>query len=343
MNRASLAGPLLKSLVFVLVTALATAALAFSITNGGVGESDTYRARFTDTTGLVEGDSVRIAGVKVGQVDSIRVAQRRVAEVEFSVERGRRLPSSAGASIKYLNMVGQRYVALERGTGAVGTSLPRGATIPLERTTPALDLTQLFNGFKPLFEGLSPKDTNQLAGEIVQVLQGEGATVSSLVSRVASLTTTLAEKDEVIGSLIGNLNRVLKTVNKREQGFNRLVDSLEELVAGFSQDRKPLGRAVSAMSGLTTTTADLLQDGRAPLKRSISQLGRVADQLDDGAPQIEQFLRRTPAKMTALTRASSYGSWFNTYLCEARVHGVSTYDGSRPPTGIEISQPRCRS
>ncbi len=65
MKRASLAGPLVvKSLVFILVTSLATAVLALSISDTGVGETDSYRARFTDVTGLVEGDSVRIAGVR---------------------------------------------------------------------------------------------------------------------------------------------------------------------------------------------------------------------------------------------------------------------------------------
>jgi phospholipid/cholesterol/gamma-HCH transport system substrate-binding protein len=343
MRRASLAGPLVKSLIFVLVTALATTVLALSISNAGVGDTDSYRARFTDATGLVEGDSVRIAGVKVGKVEKIAVVNRRVAEVRFSVEEGRDVPASAHASVKYLNMVGQRYVDLHRGSGPVGRSLRPGGTIPLSRTTPALDLTQLFNGFKPLFEGLSPKDTNQLAGEIIQVLQGEGGTVSSLVGHISSLTTTLARKDKVIGSLIKNLNSVLKTVNAREKGFNDLVGSLRELVSGFAKDRKPLGEAVTAMGGLATTTAGLLKDGRAPLKQDIHELGRLSRELDKGTPQFERFLRNAPAKMTTLGRVASYGSWFNTYLCGARTHGLSMSDGSTPPTGIEVPEQRCRS
>lgn len=343
MRRRSLAGPLIKSLVFVVVTALTTAALAFSITNGGVGESEGYRARFSDATGLVEGDSVRIAGVKVGQVESIEVVERRTAEVSFSVEKGRELPASVSASVKYLNMVGQRYIDLGRGTGPLGRALPAGGTIPLSRTTPALDLTQLFNGFKPLFEGLSPGDTNKLAGEIVQVLQGEGGTVSSLVGHVGSLTTTLAAKDKVIGALIKNLRTVLKAVNAREKGFNELVSSLDQLVTGFAEDREPLGEAVTAMAGLSTTTAGLLKDGRKPLKQSIRHLGRLSGNLADGSPQIENLLKKGPAKMTALARLSSYGSWFNAYLCEARVRGVTTSDGSEPPTGIGITRTRCRS
>lgn len=136
MKRRSLAGPLVKSLVFVVVTALATTVLALSIADTGIGDTTSYKARFTDATGLVVGDSVRIAGVKVGQVESIEVADRREAEVGFAVRKGRKLPASVTASIKYLNMVGQRYVDLDQGVGTVGATFRSGATIPLSRTTP---------------------------------------------------------------------------------------------------------------------------------------------------------------------------------------------------------------
>ncbi|MFJ5293607.1 MULTISPECIES: MCE family protein [unclassified Streptomyces] len=342
MKRRSLTAPLVKSLVFVLVTSLATAVLGLSIANTDVGDTVSYRARFTDATGLMEGDSVRIAGVKVGQVESVKVADRRLAEVRFAVEKGRTLPASVTASIKYLNMVGQRYVDLEQGTGPVGRLFPPGDTIQLSHTTPALDLTELFNGFQPLLQGLAPAEMNQLANSIVQVLQGEGGTVDSLLQHVGSLTTTVAAKDKVIGQVIKNLNTVLTTVNDRESDFNDLVVTLQQLVSGFAGDRKPLGDAITAMGALTTSTAGLLQDGRAPLKKDISELGRVSKQLGDATPQLQDFLRNTPAKMQAVTRLASYGSWLNLYLCEARVTGVTTSDGSKPPTGIPVTESRCQ-
>ncbi|MEU0368756.1 MCE family protein [Streptomyces sp. NPDC006283] len=342
MKRRSLAGPIVKSVAFIVVTVLATTVLAFSIANTGVGDTAAYKARFTDVTGLVEGDSVRIAGVKVGQVESVEVVDRRVAEVGFSVQKGRALPASVTASIKYLNMVGQRYIDLDQGAGPVGRRFAAGDTIPLERTTPALDLTQLFNGFQPLFEGLSPGEINDLAASVVQVLQGEGGTVDSLIRHVGSLTRTVAGKDKVIGEVVKNLNTVLKTVNDREANFDELVITLQRLVSGFSGDRRPLGEAVAAMGDLTTVTADLLKDGRAPLKADIAELGRLSKQLDKGTPQIENSLQKTPDKMRAITRLTSYGSWLNLFLCEAKVAGVATSDGSPPPTGIGITESRCR-
>jgi phospholipid/cholesterol/gamma-HCH transport system substrate-binding protein len=343
MTRASIAGPLIKSIIFIVVTALATAVLALSIASTSVGDTLGYNARFTDVTGLVVGDSVRIAGVRVGQVEEISVADRREANVRFTVEADRRLPASVTATIKYLNLVGQRYIELEQGVGAVGRTFPPGATIPLDRTTPALNLTQLFNGFRPLFQALSPKDVNQLSGEIIQVLQGEGTTVNTLVATVGSLTSTLAGKDQVIGQVIENLNAVLDTVNSRGDELAALIRTLQELVSGLASDREPIGAAISSLADLTNSTAGLLRDGRAPLKQDIAALGKLSKNLADDSPTVDTLLRRLPNRMQTIARLFSYGSWLNLYMCEATVSGVRLDGPGTPPTGIPVTESRCRS
>ncbi|MGH3517221.1 MAG: MlaD family protein, partial [Haloechinothrix sp.] len=176
-----LLGPLVKGVVFAVVTVLATWMLAITIANKGNGESVTYRARFTDVTSLNPGDDIRMAGVRIGQVQKIGIVGRRNAEVEFSIDRERRLFASTTASIKFRNLIGQRYISLDHGQGHTGLVLAGDALIPLGRTRPALDLTALLNGFKPLFQALSPDEVNKLSFEIVQVLQGEGGTVGSVL------------------------------------------------------------------------------------------------------------------------------------------------------------------
>jgi phospholipid/cholesterol/gamma-HCH transport system substrate-binding protein len=167
--------------------------------------------------------------------------------------------------------------------------------------------------------------------------------VDGLVADVGTLTNTLAAKDQVIGSVIDNLTSVLDTVNSNQQGFTTLITTLQQLVSGFAADRQPIGDAVSALAGLTNSTAGLLDQGRQPLKDSIAQLGRLSDNQEAGTPQLEDFLQKTPQKLAAVGRTVSYGSWLNLYLCQATVTGVTTSDGSAPPTGIAITEPRCRS
>ncbi|WP_086818832.1 MCE family protein [Allokutzneria sp. NRRL B-24872] len=336
-----LAGPLTKLIIFATVTVLATALLAITIANVDLRGATEYSARFTDVTSVNEGDDVRVAGVRVGEVREVSVVDRRLAEVRFTVTTGKKLPESVTATIKYRNLVGQRYIALDRGVGGTG-ELAEGATIPVERTRPALDLTTLFNGFKPLFQALNPADVNKLSYEIVQVLQGEGGTVQSLLAHTASLTSTIASKDKVIGDVIGNLNTVLGTVNQRDTQLSGLVISLQQLVSGLAKDREPIGAAVSALADLTGTTAGLLTDVRAPLRTDIAELGKVAKNLADSNDVVEGVLQRMPNKLETISRTATYGSWFNFFLCGASGEVALPVVGKLAVPVLPPTQPRCR-
>ena len=255
---------LIKLIVFIVVTVLATGTLAATIGNFRFGGTETYRALFTDVTGVQKGDDVRIAGVRVGEVSNVGVVERgdrTLAELSFSVDKSRELAVSTRVLIRYRNLIGQRYVALSEGAGS-SKRLDPGATLPLKQTEPALDLTVLFNGFKPLFAALNPKDVNSFAFEIIKTLQGEGGNVNSLLAHTASLTTTLADRDEVIGRTITNLNTVLGTVDARDDQLSQLLSELQRFVSGLSADRAAIGASLTNIAGLAESTSGLLE-GRA--------------------------------------------------------------------------------
>ncbi|WP_432849506.1 MCE family protein [Amycolatopsis sp. CA-161197] len=313
-----LAAPLIKLSIFVVITVLFTAVLGISIANINTTSTLDYSARFTDATLLLNGDDVRIAGVRVGTVKDVKIVDKRQAQVDFTVDAGRQLPAGVTAQIKFRNLVGQRYLSLGEGSDTSGKTLAPGGTIPLERTTPALDLTELFNGFKPLFTALNPDDVNKLSYEVIQVLQGEGGTVESLLSHTASLATTIADKDKVIGEVIDNLNSVLDTVNAHTPQLSNLIVKLQQLVSGLAADRKPIGDAIDSLGTLAQTTAGLLGDARQPLKDDIGALGDLAGKLNKNEPTLEHFIQFLPTKVSALTRTADYGSWFNFYACEVK-------------------------
>ena len=188
---------------------------------------------FTDVTGLNKGDDVRIAGVRYGQVKGVKVTSDHNAQVTFTVKKDLPLTTTTLAAVRYLNLVGQRYLALNEGAGGAPPLRP-GGVIPRANTTPPLDLTVLFNGFRPLFQALSPQDVNQLSFEVIQVLQGEGGTIDELLAHTASLTNTIADRDAVVGDVITNLNTVLSTIEQRDTGLSDLILQLQRLVSGLS-------------------------------------------------------------------------------------------------------------
>ena len=314
-----IAAPLTKLIIFAVVTLVSVLLLLAGVQNTYFASTSDYKARFTDASGLIAGSDVRIAGVRVGQVTDVEVADRTQADVSFKVDEGRQLPASAIFAIKYQNLIGQRYLDISRGVGPVGATLRPDATIPATQTRPPLDLTVVFNGFKPLFQALSPNDINQLSYEIIQVLQGEGGNVNSLLAQTASLTSTIADRDQVIGSLVDNLNSVLDTVNARDENLSGLIVSLQQLTSGLAADRQAIGGSLGPIADLTTTTAGLLNDARPPLRYDIAKLGQESAILNDNRGLIENFLRLNPQKANNIGRAGTYGSWFNFYLCNLTV------------------------
>ena len=304
---------LVKLVIFMVVTSILTLFLAATIGNITLGGKKSYSALFSDVTGLLQGNDVRIAGVKVGQVDKIELTDRTKAKVTFSVSGEQPVAESAIVRLRYRNLVGERYLAITEGPGSA-EPLDEGKTIPLAQTRNALDLTVLFNGFRPLFQALDPQSTNQVAFELVQVLQGEGGTIESLMQKTASLTNTLADRDAVIGRVITNLSTVLDTLDDGDQ-LSQLVLQLRRLSAGFAADRQAIGESIVGINELTSATAGFVKEVRGPLRTDIQQLGILAATLDDKRATVDGVLERLPTKLDRIIGTATYGSWFNFYLC----------------------------
>lgn len=316
-------GDLVRLLIFIAVTTLATGVLVVVIGNISFQSTNSYKAVFSDVTGLNSGDDVRIAGVRVGSVQGINIVDRNRAEVTFSVANGSGLNRSETATIRYRNLVGQRYLALAEGPGSPGPLRP-GDQIPISQTFPALDLTTLFNGFKPLFAALTPADVNQLSYEMIQVFQGESGNLNGLLQTTASITSTLASRDQVIGSLITNLNSVLGTVNQRNSEFNNLITQFQSFLRGLVQDKNALLGPLSNISQLTTQTADLVGGIRPGFVKDIQGLRSLAGNLNRNAALIDKELQILPIKLNKVGRTAEYGTFFNFYLCQlsGRVTGL---------------------
>jgi phospholipid/cholesterol/gamma-HCH transport system substrate-binding protein len=331
-------GATIKLLIFVVVTSLATAMLAVTISNTSFIDKAEYRVRFTDVTGVVPGDEVRIAGVGVGNVEDIRLhrgpGDQALAELVISVRKTITLPRGTLAQVRFRNLVGQRYISLSEGSGPAG-DLPKDGTglIPQTQTQPALDLNALFNGFRPLFKALQPQEVNRLAGEIVRVLQGEGGTIHGLLAHVASLTNSIADRDKVIGRVIDNLNEILGAIDERDRQVTQLVGNLQALVSGLARDRTAIGNSLVSVNELTGTMGRLLGDLRPTVRADVAEIGKLSKSLAANRGQLDGALRGLPPRLNAIGRATSYGSWVNFYLCsfDARI-GL--------PGGTEFTTPR---
>ena len=303
--------------VFAVVTVALLGLLGTLIGNVSFAPERSFQADFTDATGVVPGDRVRLSGVEVGRVTGTELVERggrELARVTFSVQDAVPVYRSAQLFLRYENIVGQRYLEIREDPDAT-EAMPEGRTFPVAQTTPALSLTVLFNGFQPLFRALDPHQVNRLSYLMVEVLQGEGTTYQTLLRTTARLTNTVADRDAVIGRVVANLGSLLATVDERDRKLTALIVTFRRLMVGLAADRGTLSTSLPGLADLLGESADLVRGVRSPLAKDVHGLDGVAGALDRDRSTLDQSLRRMPRRMRALARTGGYGSAFNFYLC----------------------------
>ncbi|MCR3718318.1 MULTISPECIES: MCE family protein [Prauserella salsuginis group] len=316
-----------KLTAFVAACALAAVLVVNTLTDPLPGDTRTYHAVFTDAHGLYAGSDVTIAGVRVGTVRDLRLDRGR-AHVTFEVSTDQRVPAGVHAAIHYADLLGSRHLAL--AAGPIGDAAARegadddeqlqpGATIPVSRTRPPLDLTALFNGFKPLFEAVEPGEVNRLARTIVAVFQGEGPAVESLLSNVVSLTSTVNDKEQVLDRLLRNLTSVLDTMNGHTEQFTALVGGLKRLTSYAAQHRGDIATALDSGTKLAGSLNTLLAGITPNLSEDITALKTVSSSLVDNTGRFDTLMAEAPDLLDTVGRATDYGSWVNVYVCNLRV------------------------
>lgn len=125
-------------------------------------------------------------------------------------------------------------------------------------------------GFRPLFNSLKPDKVNTIATSLITVFQGQGGTINDILDQTASLTATIADRDQAIGEVIKNLNTVLDTTVKHQQQFDDTLKNFETLITGLKNRADPIGASVANISNAAGSLADLLSDNRPLLKDTVS-------------------------------------------------------------------------
>ena len=197
-------GTAIKFGIFGITMVLLTAALFVILGQYRTGSTNTYTAVFTDASSLKSGDSVRVAGIRVGTVDHVALQPDNTVLVAFDADRDVALTTATKIAVRYLDLVGNRYLDLLDGPGSTRIQSP-GSQIPAARTEPALDLDLLLGGLKPVIQGLNPQNVNALTNSLIQILQGQSGNVESLLAQTSSFTNELADNGQTVQQLIDNL------------------------------------------------------------------------------------------------------------------------------------------
>ncbi len=275
-----------------------------------IGGGDTYRASFSDAGGMEPGDEVRIAGVRVGQVDEVAVEDGRVLAT-FTVKTDSAFGTETGAAIKVKTLLGDVFLALEpSGEG----QLAEDAEIPLERTSAPYDVVEAFEGLAGTAEDI---DTDELADSLTtlaDLTRNTPEEFRSALDGVSRLSSNIAARDEQIRSLLVNLERFSTVLDDRDEDIIALMEDADVLFRALVARREQIDALLVSTSTLSEELTLLVRQTRSDLRPALGQLDQVLDVLNANADNIDNSLRLMAPFYRVFTNTLGSGPWFDTYI-----------------------------
>ncbi|MCB9438858.1 MAG: MCE family protein [Mycolicibacterium sp.] len=324
--------------VFLAVSIALTWLVFITLRREVQGPTNTYTAMFTDVSGLKPGDDVRMAGVRIGRVDGIDL-DGRLARVTFRIQRNQTLYDDTVATITYQSIIGQRYVGLAPGKSEQHTAVASGYRIPLEHTRPSFDISNLLNGFEPLFTFLSPQQVDNLTGGLIKAFQGDDGSVLNLITQTSALAQTLAGPDAVLGDLITHLNEVTAIVAAQSTNTQDLIRHSRNVMVALSERRGELVDSVGSIGSATTQLARVLDGMYADLDAIITrEPGFVAHMAGPGRDRLSMFGSNLPSVWRSLSRMTQSGAYVDAYLCDINVTVFASL-GRVVPGMVKLASP----
>lgn len=314
-----LRGSLAVVALFCVMGVVAAIVVANTLTDPYSGSTTRYSAVFDTAEGLGAGDEVTAAGVRVGTVESIDRAGRpdgtARAVVGLTVSDDVDLDGEVAASIRYGDMLGVRYLALTAPLHPSGRRLQPGERIPQRRTSGPIDLTAIFDGFKPLFDALDPGRVNRLARSVVAAFGGNESAIRTLLARVAEVTGDLNDHQDEISGVVGRLAALASSMDQRSARLTELIDGLRALGGTLAQNNDRLISVLDHGSAAARRSARVLAGRAGTLSKVVLRMQEMTGSWTDNTGEFDRTMDLLPQLAEGVNRIGDYGSWLQLYTC----------------------------
>ena len=276
-----------------------------------IGGGTTYYADFSEAGGLKANDEVRIAGVRVGKVDSVVLDGDHV-KVAFRIQNGADFGADTRAAIKVKTLLGAMYLALEpAGPG----QLPKGSEIPVSRTTSPYDVVQAFSGLARTSERIN---THQLARSLTTLADLTRNTPTELPARAGRRLGPVGQPgrpQRADRHACCSTSAVSPTtLNARDQDIVGLMRDSAVLFRALVKRRQAVHDLLTSTSELSVQLTKLVRQSRADLKPALTHLSRVVDVLNKNSDNIDQSIRLLAPFYRVFANTLGNGPWFDTYI-----------------------------
>lgn len=234
-------------------------------------------AEFPYASGILPRAEVAYLGVHAGDVKRVERVPGGV-EITLQIDRDRRIPADATASIFRKSAVGEPYIdffppaAYDGG----GPYLEAGDVVPAERTTNPLEFSELLRSASRLIEGIDPERLRVLVHELALTLDDRGEDLRRLTESGDRLAEAFAQRTEVLDRLATNNTRLTRVMTEHRGALGETITDLADLAESLDNVKGDTGVLLDRGAELLTIAADLVGDNKANLDCILRDLGNVA-------------------------------------------------------------------
>lgn len=275
-----------------------------------LGAGTGYRAEFTDASGLVPGEEVRVAGIKVGTVTGIALALEpsgaRVV-VSFTV-KGVDLGVTTTAGIEVKTLLGQHYLSV---TPSGGGALPANAVIPLSRTKTPVNIVPAFQQLATEASGIDTKQVAAAFDALSQTLQSTAPEMTQTLRGLSRISRAVTSRDIEIRALFARASMVSRVVASRDADIAQLLTDTNTVLAELHARRDTITRIIAGTSGLARQLSGLVTDNRAQLGPALTKLNDVLAVLRKNKANIDQAIQVGLVYGREFVNVGGSGRWFD--------------------------------
>ncbi|MBN6033461.1 MCE family protein [Amycolatopsis sp. 195334CR] len=276
-----------------------------------VGGGTTYQAEFGEAAGLQENDEVRVAGIKVGEVTEVGLAEDHVV-VSFRVE-DTWIGNQTSAGIRIKTLLGRKFLSLYPiGDGEQDPETPIGR----DRTVTPYDVTDAFNGLANTVDAI---DTNQLATSfrtLSETFKDSPSHVRTALDGLTSLSKTVSSRDEELAELLRNARSVANSLAESGEEFQTLIDDGNLLLAELDNRRESIHQLLVGAQELGKQLSGLVKDNQQQLSGVLEKLDQVTGVLQRHTENIDASLEIAGPYFRMVNNTMGNGRWVDNYVCE---------------------------
>jgi phospholipid/cholesterol/gamma-HCH transport system substrate-binding protein len=265
-------------------------------------------ASFSRTVGLYPGSSVRVLGVAIGTVTSVK-PEGTIVEVVLELPKDTRVPADAKAVIIPPSLVSDRYVQLFPPYDS-GPAMADGDAIPLARTRTPVELDEILASLDRLFVALGPKGANA-DGSLAALIDtgaktlgnGNGARLNATLTELSEAISTLAAGGDDLAGVIENLSSFTSTLASSDQKVRVLMRDLASVSTQLAGEREILEQALANLAVALGEVASLVRENRDTLGRDVDSLARVTQAVLSNKKELLEALDTAPLQLSNLAMA----------------------------------------